>query len=74
MLVAAGGPFTKASSVQLRNTMKTADEEGTRQACYDGLRSVGPHVAGARRSRPAHMHAHACARTCAHASRLPLQC
>ena len=66
MLVAAGGPFTKASSVQLRNTMKTADEEGTRQACYDGLRSVGPHVAGARRARPACMqcvHAHAPAPT-----------
>lgn len=42
------GAFHKASSVQLRNKMRTDDDEAVRQACYDGLRSIGPAVAGAR--------------------------
>ena len=37
--------FHKASSVQLRNLMRTSDDEAVRQACYEGLRSIGPHVA-----------------------------
>lgn len=41
------GTFTKASSVQLRNTMRTNESEEVRKAAYEGLRSVGPHVAGA---------------------------
>lgn len=41
------GAFTKASSVQLRNTMRTSESEEVRKAAYEGLRSVGPHVAGA---------------------------
>jgi hypothetical protein len=40
------GTFHKASSVQLRNLMRTSDDEAVRQACYKGLRSIGPHVAG----------------------------
>ena len=40
------GVFHKASSVQLRNLMRTSDDEAVRQACYEGLRSIGPHVAG----------------------------
>lgn len=40
-----GGSFVRGSSVQLRNTMRTAGEEGVREACYRGLRSIGPHVA-----------------------------
>jgi hypothetical protein len=40
------GVFHKASSVQLRNLMRTSDDEAMRQACYEGLRSIGPHVAG----------------------------
>ena len=43
------GAFTKASSVQLRNTMRTNESEEVRKAAYEGLRSVGPHVAGAHR-------------------------
>lgn len=41
------GAFHKASSVQLRNKMRTDDDEAARRACYDGLRSIGPFVAGA---------------------------
>lgn len=44
-LLACQGKFTKASSVQLRNLMRTADDEGVRRACYEGLRSIGPCVA-----------------------------
>lgn len=51
-----GGEFSKASSVQLRNTMKTAEEEGVREACYGGLRSVGPHVAGESPRPPCPIH------------------
>eukprot|EP00193_Tetraselmis_chui_P018148 CAMPEP_0177782156 /NCGR_PEP_ID=MMETSP0491_2-20121128/18288_1 /TAXON_ID=63592 /ORGANISM="Tetraselmis chuii, Strain PLY429" /LENGTH=772 /DNA_ID=CAMNT_0019302379 /DNA_START=172 /DNA_END=2490 /DNA_ORIENTATION=- len=36
--------FVKASSVQLRNTMRTSDAEEKRQACYEGMRSIGPFV------------------------------
>lgn len=31
----ATGEFTKASSVQLRNTMRVSEDEATRKACYD---------------------------------------
>lgn len=41
----AGGEFKKASSVQLRNTMRVSDDEATRKACYEGMRSIGPFVA-----------------------------
>ncbi|PSC69592.1 peptidase M3 [Micractinium conductrix] len=41
----AQGTFHKASSVQLRNSMRTSDDEATRKACYEGLRSIGPFVA-----------------------------
>jgi len=37
--------FVKASSVQLRNTMRTADAEEQRRACYEGMRGIGPFVA-----------------------------
>jgi len=37
--------FVKASSVQLRNTMRTADVEEQRRACYEGMRGIGPFVA-----------------------------
>jgi hypothetical protein len=40
-----GGAFHKASSVQLRNTMRTSDDEAVRRAAYEGLRSIGPAVA-----------------------------
>lgn len=40
------GAFHAASSVQLRNNMRTNDDEAVRKACYEGLRSIGPHVAG----------------------------
>ncbi len=43
----AQGAFHKASSVQLRNKMRTDDDEAARKACYEGLRSIGPFVAGA---------------------------
>lgn len=33
--------------MQLRNTMRTSESEEVRKAAYEGLRSVGPHVAGA---------------------------
>ena len=38
------GTFKEASSVALRNTMRTNDNEATRKACYEGLRSIGPFV------------------------------
>lgn len=31
----ATGEFVKASSVQLRNTMRVSDDEATRKACYE---------------------------------------
>lgn len=39
------GQFEKGSSVQLRNTMRTDASEGVRKACWEGMRTVGPHVA-----------------------------
>lgn len=33
--------------MQLRNKMRTDDDEAARKACYEGLRSIGPFVAGA---------------------------
>ena len=39
------GVFHKASSVQLRNLMRTSDDEGVRRACYEGTRAIGPAVA-----------------------------
>lgn len=41
----AQGTFHKGSSVQLRNKMRTEDDEAVRKACYEGLRSIGPAVA-----------------------------
>ena len=38
------GCFVEASSVALRNLMRTSDEEATRKAAYEGLRSVGPFI------------------------------
>ncbi|KAG2444565.1 hypothetical protein HXX76_001310 [Chlamydomonas incerta] len=40
----ASGEFKKASSVQLRNTMRVSDDEATRKACYEGVRGIGPFV------------------------------
>jgi hypothetical protein len=45
--MAAAGAFTEASSVQLRNTMRVSEDEPTRKAAYEGLRSVGPFVSEA---------------------------
>ena len=39
------GQFVKASSVQLRNIVRTSDNEALRKACLEGLRSIGPFVA-----------------------------
>jgi hypothetical protein len=39
------GTFVAMSSVQLRNTMRVAEDEATRKACYEGMREVGPFVA-----------------------------
>mmetsp|Transcript_12072 Transcript_12072/g.36231 ORF Transcript_12072/g.36231 Transcript_12072/m.36231 type:complete len:656 (-) Transcript_12072:500-2467(-) len=39
-----GGEFQKASSVQIANKIRTDPDEGIRQAAWEGLRSVGPHV------------------------------
>ncbi|GAX18449.1 hypothetical protein FisN_2Lh103 [Fistulifera solaris] len=36
--------FVEASSVKLRNLLRTADEESVRRAAYEGLRSIGPYV------------------------------
>ncbi|KAG2489329.1 hypothetical protein HYH03_012161 [Edaphochlamys debaryana] len=41
----SSGEHRAASSVQLRNTMRVADDEATRKACYEGVRSIGPFVA-----------------------------
>ncbi|KAL3147698.1 hypothetical protein ABBQ32_002443 [Trebouxia sp. C0010 RCD-2024] len=38
------GKFEKRSSVQLRNTMRTDASEDVRKACWEGMRTVGPHV------------------------------
>lgn len=38
------GTFIKASSVQLRNSMRSSDSEPLRKACLEGLRSIGPFV------------------------------
>eukprot|EP00891_Asterochloris_glomerata_P001220 jgi/Astpho2/1220/Aster-07071 len=40
------GEFRKASSVQLRNTMRTNPDEATRKACWEAMRSIGPHIVG----------------------------
>lgn len=39
------GAFKPASSVQLRDTMRISDDEPTRKACYEGMRTIGPFVA-----------------------------
>lgn len=40
------GQLHKASSVQLRNTMRTDADESVRKACWEGgMRAIGPHVA-----------------------------
>ncbi len=36
--------FVEASSVKLRNLLRTADGESVRRAAYEGLRSIGPFV------------------------------
>jgi len=38
------GKFEAASSVLLRTKMRTAEDEATRKACYEGMRSIGPAV------------------------------
>lgn len=38
------GSFVKASSVALRNLMRTADDEKVRKAAFDGLNSIAPFV------------------------------
>ena len=38
------GAFVAASSVALRNLMRTAPDESTRKAAYEGLRSIGSFV------------------------------
>jgi Zn-dependent oligopeptidase len=39
------GKFIQASSVQLRNLLRTSDDAALRLACLEGLRSIGPFVA-----------------------------
>jgi hypothetical protein len=39
------GQFVKASSVQLRNLLRTSDDPTTRLACLNGLRMIGPFLA-----------------------------
>ena len=39
------GSFVSMSSVQLRNTMRTADNEDLRLACFNAMRGIGPFVA-----------------------------
>ncbi|KAI9206249.1 oligoendopeptidase [Polychytrium aggregatum] len=39
------GKFVKASSVQLRNVMRTSDSEVDRRACYEAMRGIGTFVA-----------------------------
>lgn len=41
----ANGQFVKASSVTLRNMIRTSDDENLRKSCLEGLRSIGPFVA-----------------------------
>lgn len=41
----AQGGFKQASSVQLRNLLRTAPDEATRLACLEGLRGIGAFVA-----------------------------
>ena len=36
--------FIEASSVKLRNLLRTSEEESVRRAAYQGLRSIGPFV------------------------------
>jgi len=36
--------FVKASSVALRNMMRTSDDEQVRKAAFEGLNSIGPFV------------------------------
>jgi Zn-dependent oligopeptidase len=38
------GTFVKASSVALRNLLRTSDDEATRKAAFEGLNSIGPFV------------------------------
>jgi len=38
------GSFVEASSVGLRNVMRTSEDEATRKAAYEGLRSIGPFI------------------------------
>ncbi|GLC57208.1 hypothetical protein PLESTB_001198900 [Pleodorina starrii] len=38
------GQFKAASSVQLRNLVRVSDDEATRKACFESLRSIGPFV------------------------------
>lgn len=40
----AEGTFHELSSVGLRNEMRTAEDEATRKAAYEALRSIGPFV------------------------------
>jgi hypothetical protein len=40
----AGGEFVEASSVQLRNLLRTSEDEGVRKAAYEGLRGIGKWV------------------------------
>lgn len=42
--VPSTGEFKEASSVGLRNLLRTADDEAVRKAAYEGLRSIGPFV------------------------------
>ena len=42
----AQGGLVEKSSVQLRTLMRTSDDEATRRAAWEGLRSIGPFVLG----------------------------
>jgi hypothetical protein len=42
--VDTNGQFIKASSVTLRNLMRTSDDENIRRSCLEGLRSIGTFV------------------------------
>jgi len=39
-----GGRFVSASSVALRNMMRTSPDESSRRAAFEGLRTIGPFV------------------------------
>lgn len=41
----ADGQFVAASSVQLRNLLRTSPDEAVREACLEGLRGIGAYVA-----------------------------